>query len=125
MTKKEQLQKELEEIERLESEEAENKRVEGLKNTGRGVVLKRAKCKYNLYYCSEYSFKEINDGFYRVGEILGAPQLKKDDILVFVQDEDGNYFWLKEDINRDHYLYCDEDYKMTDDEADGYIQILG
>lgn len=103
MSRKEELIRELKVIEEEEERIKREKEIHAkLKSQGKGVILKRARCKYNLYYCSEYKFKEINNGFYRVGEILGSPEFKKDDILVYVQDEDGDFYWVKEDSSREN-----------------------
>lgn len=104
--RKKQLEEELKEIQRQEAIDIEKKERQDLLDKGFYTPLKSGKITSTIWYCSEYDFKEISDGYYTSGQILGAPNFKKGDEVVLINCQ-GCKTWYKKQDNGD-YLYIDE-----------------
>lgn len=79
--------------EELAIEEAEKERQATIQ------AAKKGKIKHDLWYVSEYTFQERFDegGFYTKSYILGEPDLKKGDIVYWI-DEEGMWGIEDDDI---------------------------
>ena len=91
--------KEMEEKSRAEKEKAESDAA------GLYKPLAIAKVARNLYYKSERDFEEIGDEeWYCVSEILGDPQLKRDQgvVLLSIADDEEKY-WFPANEENDYY----------------------
>jgi hypothetical protein len=119
MTKKEQLEQELAEIKRQEQEAKENAERQKLLDSGFYKPLAHGKVARNLWYVSEYSFKEIDDGFYDIS-VLGSPEFKKGAKVVLINCQ-GEKKWFNEQADNNYFYIEDDEYGLPENEAEGWI----
>ncbi len=104
MTKKQELLKQLAEIEAKEKLEKEQQKEAKLRESGVYQIFAEGIISRSLYWWDENSGSEISDGDYlTAGEILGSPSFKKGDKVYLIAD--GN-----EDTGKisDYAWYTDE-----------------
>lgn len=119
MTRKQQLEQELAEIKRQEQEIKENAEKQKLLDSGFYKPLCYGMVVRNLWYISEYSFREMADGFYDIG-VLGTPEFKKGAKVVFI-DCQGEKKWFNEQPDNNYFYIEDHEYGLPESEAEGWI----
>lgn len=104
MTRKEKLQKELDEILAKEKAEQEVALLAAIKKSGVFQTFAEGTITRNLYWWDENSGKEIADGEYlTASEILGSPSFKKGEKVLLIADGDEetgkicSYRWYNTD----------------------------
>ena len=120
MKKLEDKKKELERLQReIEDEESRiqfEKEKTNAKSNNLCIPLATAVVKYNLYNKSERDFEEMGDsGWYRVHELLGSPDFKKNTKVVLLNTGD-NAAWFTERGSGDYYGIDDDEFGLDNSE---------
>lgn len=122
MSEKELLQKRLKEIEEREQIDRAQKELQDFRNSGFYIPCGKARIKRNIWHITEYTFQEMDDGWYTRDELLGYPGFKKGQILMKIKSPDGNYFYCEEQSSMDDYAYiADNEQVLWDTDASSNI----
>ena len=121
-TEKEKLLKKLKQIQEIEKKEKEDKERQELIHKGFYSPLKKGVIIKSCWFLTEYSFEEIDDGWYGVNDILGKPDFKKGTEVVLINCQ-GELKWFPVQDDND-YFYI-EDNECGLEENSPFVNELG